>query len=335
MHDSLTTFLFTDLEGSTRLWETAPERMRPALAQHDALARAAVEAHGGTVVKMTGDGVHAAFADPLRAIDAAIALQQSLADAEAAHGIALRVRCGLHCGVDEQRAGDFFGTAVNRAARLMNAAHGGQVLVSRAIAEHVARRLRGDTSLRDLGVGRRRDLAEPEHVFQVVHPRLRADFPAVRSPAATPSNLPEQLTSFLGREQILAEARTLLARTRLLTLVGAGGLGKTRLSLQLAASVLDDFIDGVWFVELAPLRDPSLVAQAIAYVLLVKEEPGKPVIDALVAHVRERTLLIVLDNCEHQLAGCAEVAQTLLQGSRTAKVLASSREALHVPGEAP
>ena len=333
MHDSLTTFLFTDLEGSTRLWEAAPERMRPALAQHDALARAAVEAHGGTVVKMTGDGVHAAFGDPLRAIDAAIAFQQSLADAETGHGIALRVRCGLHCGVDEQRGGDFFGAAVNRAARLMSAAHGGQVLVSRAIAEHVAHRLRGDTSLRDLGVVRLRDLTEPEQVFQVVHPRLRADFPALRSLAATPNNLPQQLTSFIGREQILAEARTLLGRTRLLTLVGAGGLGKTRLSLQLAASVLDDFIDGVWFVELAPLRDASLVAQAIASVLHVKEEPGKPVIDALVAHLRERTLLIVLDNCEHLLGGCADVAKKLLQGSRTAKVLASSREALHVPGE--
>jgi len=329
-----TTFLFTDLEGSTRLWEDAPERMRPALARHDALARAAVERHGGTVVKMTGDGLHAAFADPVDAVSASVALQLELGDVEAALGVPLRMRCGVHLGADEYRDRDFFGTAVNRAARIMSAAHGGQVLVSQAVAERVERRLAGGVTLRDLGAVRLRDLASPERVFQVLHPRLRADFPALRSLEATPNNLPQQLTSFIGREDVLAQARDMLARTRFVTIVGTGGLGKTRLSLQLAADVLDDFPDGVWFVELAPLRDGALAALAVASVLGVKEEPGKPVVDALKAFVRERRLLLVLDNCEHLLAACADLAQALLQAGTGLKVLATSREALHVRGEA-
>jgi predicted ATPase/class 3 adenylate cyclase len=329
-----TTFLFTDLEGSTRLWEDAPERMRPALARHDALARAAVERHGGTVVKMTGDGVHAAFADPVDAVSASVAFQLELREVEAAHGVPLRVRCGMHLGTDEYRDRDFFGTAVNRAARIMGAAHGGQVLLSQAVAERVARRLGGDLALRDLGAVRLRDLASPERVFQVLHPQLRADFPALRSLEATPNNLPQQLTSFIGREDVLARARAMLAGTRLLTIVGTGGLGKTRLSLQLAADVLDDFPDGAWFVELAPLRDGALVPHAVASVLGVKEDPGKPVMDALTAFSRDRRMLLVLDNCEHLLAACADLAQTLLQSGPAAKVLATSREVLHVRGEA-
>ena len=330
---TVTTFLFTDLEGSTRLWEEAPERMRPALAQHDSLLRAAIARHRGTVVKMTGDGVHAAFADPADAVHASLELQQALVDAEAAHGVPLRVRCGVHLGADEYRDRDFFGAAVNRAARIMSAAHGGQVLVSQAVAERVGARLPSDATLRDLGVVRLRDLANPERVFQLVHPRLRAEFPALRSLEATPNNLPQQLTSFIGRGEVLAQARDLLARSRLLTLCGAGGLGKTRLSLQLAADVLDDFPDGVWFVELAPLRDASLVAQAVASVLHVKEEPGRPVIEALASHAKDRRVLLVLDNCEHLLGACADLVRALLQAGPALKVLASSREPLHLPGE--
>jgi len=331
---SLTTYLFSDLEGSTRLWEEAAERMRPALAEHDALARAAVERHHGTVVKMTGDGVHAAFSDPLDAVHASVELQQALVAAEAEHGVPLRMRCGLHMGADEYRDRDFFGAAVNRAARIMSAAHGGQILLSEAVAHQVSSRLCDGAALRDLGTVRLRDLANPERVFQVVHPRLRADFPALRSLEATPNNLPQQLTSFIGREAMLAQARDVLARARLVTLVGAGGLGKTRLSLQLAAEVLDDFPDGVWFVELAPLRDGSLVPQAVASVLHVKEEPGRAVVDALAAHAKDRQLLLVLDNCEHVLAACAGLAQALLTAGPAAKILATSREALHVRGEA-
>jgi len=331
---AITTYLFTDIEGSTRLWEQEPERMAAALARHDAIARAAVEEHRGTVVKMTGDGVHATFDDPLDALSAAVGLQEALADAEATAGMPLRVRCGLHAGVDQRRDSDFFGPAVNRAARIMSAAHGGQVLLSQAVAVLVADRLPAGVSLRELGSVRLRDLANPERVHQVVHPKLRQDFPALRSLEATPNNLPLQLTSFIGRENEVADARKLLRDNRLLTLLGVGGIGKTRLSLQVAAEVMDDFPDGVWFIELAPVIDPRLVAQAVASVVGVKEDAGRPVIEALEKYVRDRRLLMVLDNCEHLIDACAELAKQLLQSGRHLKILASSREHLHVSGEA-
>jgi len=327
------TFLFTDIEGSTRLWEAEPERMRPALARHDAIAKAAMDRHRGVVVKMSGDGLHAAFNDPLDAVNAALELQHALADPEATGGIALRVRCGLHAGVDERRDNDFFGGAVNRAARITGAAHGGQVLLSQAVAALIRDRLPAGVALRDLGSVRLRDLSSPEQVFQVVHPRLRADFPALRSLEATPNNLPRQLTSFIGRERELAEVKNLLATTRLLTLHGVGGIGKTRLSLQVAADVMDDYPDGEWLVELAPIADPQLVAQAVASVLGVKEEAGHPVTEALERYVKDRQLLIILDNCEHVVHACAELAQQLLQSGPRLKVLASSREHLHAAGE--
>jgi predicted ATPase/class 3 adenylate cyclase len=330
---TVTTFLFTDIEGSTRLWEQDPERMRPALARHDAIARAAVESHRGTVVKMTGDGVHAAFSDPIDAVRATLQIQELLADPAQTHGMPLLVRCGLHAGIFERRDNDFFGTSVNRAARIMSAAHGGQMLLSRTVAEMVVGRLPNGVSLHDLGVVRLRDLASPEHVFQVVHPRLRKEFPVLRSLEGTPNNLPHQLTSFVGRARELAEIRTALAHTRLLTLVGMGGLGKTRLSLHVAADEMDAYPDGVWFVELAPLRDGRLVTQAIATVLGVKEEAGRPVAEAVINYVKDRRLLLVLDNCEHVLASCAELARWMLLGAPFVKVLASSREPLHVAGE--
>jgi hypothetical protein len=195
----------------------------------------------------------------------------------------------LHAGINEHRDNDFFGTVVNRAARVMSAAHGGQVLLTGAVAALVADRLPSAVALRDLGTVRLRDLASPEHVFQVVHPGLRQDFPALRSLEATPNNLPQQVTSFIGRERELAEAKALLGNTRLLTLLGAGGIGKTRLSLQIAADVLDDYPDGVWFVELAPVADARLVPQSVASVLGVKEEMGRPVIEALVKFVQAGT----------------------------------------------
>ena len=335
MHESsaVTTFLFTDIEGSTRLWEQQPERMRPALARHDAIARAAVAAHRGTVVKTTGDGIHAVFDDPLDAVGATLQLQQALTDPQATAGVALRVRCGLHLGIVERRDNDFFGTPVNRTARIMAAAHGGQVLVSKAFADLIVDRLPAGVTLRDLGAVRLRDLASPERVYQIVHPRLRQDFPALRSLESTPNNLPQQVTSFIGRERELSEVKTLLGKTRLLTLLGVGGLGKTRLSLQAVVDVMDDFPDGVWFVELAPLTDPQLVPQAVASVLGVKEEAGRPVVEALMSHGRDRNLLLILDNCEHLVQACAELATAMLQSGPRIKLLASSREPLRVAGE--
>jgi len=327
------TFLFTDIEGSTRLWEERPAQMRPALARHDAVARAAVEQHGGVLVKMTGDGLHAAFEDPRDALIAALDLQLAISDPEQTGGIALCVRCGLHVGVDERRDNDFFGPSVNRAARIMSAAHGGQILVSQAVAALLKDRLPEGVTLRDLGAARLRDLASPEQLFQVAHAQLRSEFPPLRSLEAAPNNLPQQLTSFIGRERDLADAKRLLAKTRLLTLVGAGGIGKTRLSLQVAADVMDEFPDGVWFVELAPLTDARRVPQALALVLGVKEDPGRPVFDALLRYAKGRQLLIVLDNCEHLVSACVGLVRSLLEAAPGLKVLASSRENLRITGE--
>ena len=332
-HASVTTFLFTDIEGSTRLWESQPERMQAALARHDALAREAVEGSRGVVVKTTGDGIHAAFSDPLDAVRAALQLQLALGDPAATAGVTLCVRCGLHVGVVENRDSDFFGSAVNRAARIMTAAHGGQILVSQTVVDLIGDRLSDNVTLRDLGTVRLRDLAHPQRVYQVVHPALRQAFPALRSLEATPNNLPQQVTTFIGREQASTELQRLIARSRLVTVVGTGGLGKTRLSLHIAANVVDDFPDGVWFVELAAVADARLVPQAVASVLGVTETAGQPVTDALLAHARDRRLLVVLDNCEHVSHACALLARQLLQAGAAIRILATSREPLHVGGE--
>jgi predicted ATPase/class 3 adenylate cyclase len=330
---AVTTFLFTDIEGSTRLWEQEPERMRVALAHHDTLAKTAVTARHGHVVKSTGDGIHAVFGDPLDAVTAAIDMQLALAQPDNAAGIALRIRCGIHAGVVEQRDIDYFGSAVNQAARIMSVAHGSQVLMSEPVAQLISARLPVRVTLRDLGSARLRDIGQPVRIFQVVHPDLRQDFPPLRALEATPNNLPQQVTSFVGRARDVDELASLLRKNRLVTVVGTGGLGKTRLSLQVAAGMLDDFPDGIWFVELAPLADPRLVAQAVATVLGVKEESGRSMSESLVRHCADRKLLLILDNCEHLLAACADLASQLLQGAPELRILASSRERLNVRGE--
>jgi predicted ATPase/Tfp pilus assembly protein PilF len=307
--------------------------MSLALADHDALSKAAVENNRGIVVKMTGDGMYASFADPLDAIGAALMLELSLADSSATNGIPFRVRYGLHLGIVERRDDDLFGSPVNRAARIMKAAHGNQVLLSQAVVDRVSARLPPKVSLRDLGAVRLRDLATSEHVYQLVHPEIRQDFPALRSLEATPNNLPQQVTSFIGRERELGEIKELLEGTRLLTLLGMGGLGKTRLSLQIAADVLEKYPDGVWFVDLAPIKDPSLVPAVAAQALGVREEAAKPLTQTLCEHIREHKLLFVLDNCEHLVSGCANLAEALLRGAPDVRILATSREALHIRGE--
>jgi class 3 adenylate cyclase len=223
------TFLFTDIEGSTRLWEEDPGRMASAMARHDALVRAVVAAHQGELVKMTGDGGHAVFPDAIPALSAAIALQLDLLNTESTAGVALSVRCGLHSGDAQVRDHDYFGSVVNRAARIMSAAHGGQVLLSEDVAQRVCRRLPEGVGLRDLGKIRLRDLSTPEHVYQVEHAQLRREFPALRSLESHPNNLEQQPTSFIGRERELQDIQKQLHTARLVTLVGMGGLGKTRL----------------------------------------------------------------------------------------------------------
>jgi predicted ATPase/class 3 adenylate cyclase len=327
------TILFTDIEGSSRLWEREPERMAAALAGHDRLLRDEVGRRGGTVVKSTGDGMLATFRDPHGALAAVVALQLALRDASTTAGLPLRVRAGLHAGVVEDRDGDSFGNTVNRAARVTTAAHGGQVLATQAVAELVRDGLPDGITLRDLGTVRLRDLLTPERVYQVEHDGLPRDFPALRTLEAIPNNLPQQLTTFVGREHELAAVKDELAGTRLLTLSGIGGVGKTRLSLQVAAEVIANYPDGVWFVELAPIGDARLVPQAVATVLGVREEPGRSIQDALLQHVRDRSLLLVLDNCEHVIDACAALVHPLLQASAGLSILASSRERFNIAGE--
>ena len=327
------TQLFSDLEGSTRLWERAPDAMRAALAAHDALARRVVAAHGGVVVKSVGDGLHAVFADASAALAAAVGFQVGLAALAAEHALPLRARCGLHTGACEARDGDYFGPAVNRAARIMGAAAGGQVLLSQATADAASARLPDGARLVDVGRARLRDLERADRLYQLAHPALPDVFPPLRALDATPNNLPLQLTSFLGRDADAAEVRAWLDGGRLVTLTGPGGIGKTRLALQAAADALDRFADGVWLVDLAPLTDAAQVAATVAQVLRVRADADTPAAAALAAHAADRQLLLVLDNCEHVVGACAELAAALLATAPGLAVLATSREPLRIAGE--
>jgi predicted ATPase/class 3 adenylate cyclase len=329
------TFLFTDIEGSTQLWERHPQAMQAALAKHDALLDQAIANHGGQTVKRTGDGCHAVFAAALDSALAALAAQQAIA-AEPWTGIEpdrLRVRMALHTGEAEAREGDYYGPALNRAARVMAAGHGGQVLLSQVTAELVRDQLPAAVSLRDLGEHRLKDLTRPEHIFQLGTSGLPADFPALRSLDASPHNLPVQLTHFIGREREMVEVRRLLSETSLLTLTGSGGTGKTRLSLQVAADLLHKFPHGAWLAELAAVTDPELVVPTLAAMLGARQQPGRPLFDTLVDFLRAKQLLLILDNCEHLISACAEVAERLLRQCPRLKIIASSREALGIAGE--
>ena len=328
------TFLLTDIEGSTRLWEEQRAAMNVALEAHDVLLRAAVEQAGGTVVKTTGDGVLAAFDRPEAGLIAAVEAQRALEGHAWPTTGPLRVRMAIHSGSAEVRDGDFFGPALNRTARLMAIGHGGQVLVSSTTSALVADDRALGSELIDLGEHRLRDLDRPEHVFQVVATGLRSDFPPLRTVTEHPTNLRPQVTSFVGRERELAEIRRLLERSRLVTLVGVGGTGKTRLELQVAADVLEGYGDGAWLVELAPLSDPELVVGEIGRVLRVQQEPGQPPIDTIAVYLRSKELLLILDNCEHLIVAVAEVADRLLGSCPALSVLTTSREPLGIDGEA-
>lgn len=327
------TFLFTDIEGSSRLWERFPEPMRLALAKHDTMLHEAAESRGGFVFKTIGDAFCVAFSTPHEALDAALAAQRLLNSETWDETGPLRVRMALHIGAAELRDQDYFGPALNRVSRLLNAAHGGQILLSLATAELVRDRLADGITLRDLGERRLRDLNRPERIFQLLSRDLPAEFPPLRSLEAVPNNLPAQLTSFIGREREMTEVKQRLNTAPLLTLTGTGGTGKTRLSLQAAADVLDQFEDGVWLVELATVSDPDLVPEAVAGVLGVREEPDQPLPATLTNFLRTKSLLLILDNCEHLVAAVAQLAEKLLRACPRLRILASSREALGIAGE--
>jgi len=321
------TFLFTDIEDSTRLWEEAPTDMADGLRAHDAIVRGAIERHGGYVFGTGGDGFGAAFSTAADAAAAAIESQERLRDEPA---VGFLVRMGLHTGEAVERDRNYFGSEVNRAARLMSLAHGGQVLASAATEVLLGDRV----ALRPLGEHRLRGLRGRMAVHQIVAAGLPADFPVLRTVDALAGNLPQHLSSLVGREDLVADVADLVRSSRLVTLTGVGGVGKTRLALEVGAEVAGEVSDGVWVVELASVGDPDSVPPAIATVLGITPQADSALIDTVAEALGGRRLLLILDNCEHVLAATGAATQAILARSRDVRVLATSREGLALDGEA-
>ena len=328
------TFLFTDIEGSTRLLQRLGEHYAEALATHHCLLRTAVQEGQGQVVDTQGDAVFAVFPRARDALLAAIAAQRAVQAYQWPDGTVPKVRIGLHTGEPVTGKTGYVGMDVHRAARIAAAGHGGQILVSDVTHGVVARDLPEGVGLRDLGEHRLSDLAHPLRLFQVEASELPTDFPPLRSLDAHRHNLPIQLTSFIGRTREIAEVKRLLCTTRLVTLTGAGGAGKTRLALQAVADVVESYPDGVWLAEFAPIADPALVSKTVASALNVPEQPGREMTETLINALRPKTLLLVLDNCEHLLEACADLSAAVLRTCPQLRILATSRERLGVPGEA-
>ena len=320
------TFLFTDIEDSTRLWEEAPTDMADGLRAHDAIVRGTIERNGGYVFSTGGDGFCAAFSTPGDAVAAAIESQEQLRDDGVVH---FSVRMGLHTGEAVERDRNYFGSEVNRAARLMSLAHGGQVLMSDATEGLVRDRM----TLRPLGEHRLRGLRGRMSVYQVVADGLPAEFPVLRSVDHFVGNLPQQLSSFIGREDVVAELAEAVRASRLVTLSGVGGVGKTRLALEVGAEVAGELPDGVWMIDLAAIGDASSVPSAIATVLGITPQGDTPLIDTVAEALGGREALLVMDNCEHVLTAAASAVETILTRSRSVKIVSTSREALAVDGE--
>lgn len=331
------TFCFTDIEGSTKLWEEHAGVMQAALAKHDVILRQAIEQNNGKVFKTIGDAFCATFEDASDALRAVVEAQQAILREPWPAETPIKVRMALHAGHAETRDNDFFGPTVNRVARLLSIAHGGQTVVSESLSQLIDPLRMPEASLRDLGVHRLKDLLQPERVYQVDFPSLPSRFPVLRSLDSTllPNNLPIQLTTFVGRETELAKVSGLLLANRLVTVTGSGGCGKTRLALQSAAEIAERFPDGIWYVELASISDSSLVPQTVAGLVGVREEPGQSVLQALTSYMRPKKQLIILDNCEHVLLACAQFAEALLRTCPEVRILATSREALNIAGETP
>lgn len=323
----LITYLFTDVQGSTPLWQQYPQEMRTVMSRHDSILTTAVDSNEGMVVRPRGEGdsIFAVFPKATDAVNAAFVAQEVLQRETWPDGIAISVRMAMHTGESELREHDYYGATVNRCARLRSIAHGGQILVSEATAQLVRDGLPSGAGLRDMGSHRLKDLQRSEQVFQLIHPELPAEFPTLNSLDTHPNNLPVQMTSFIGRDEEIEEVGGLLASGRLVTLLGAGGSGKTRLSQEIGVSLVDEYPDGVWFVGLADLSDPNMLRGHVAEVFNVGE-------DALDGYLGGRSTLIIVDNCEHLVAGAATLVQSLLL-SPGVKVIATSREALNLAGE--
>ena len=313
------TFLFTDIEGSTRRWEADADAMRVALAAHDKALRSAIESNDGFVFSHTGDGMAAAFASPMSAVDAAIDAQRELQ---------LPVRMGIATGEAELRDRDYFGTVLNRAARVMAAGHGGQTLIADSTAG-----LLSDVDLTNLGPRRLRDLPNPIAIFQLAAPGLQTDFPPLRTIDSSQGNLRPIVGRLIGREAEVAEVASAVRSHRLVTMTGVGGVGKTRLALEVASILADEFPDGVWLFELASVADPSVVPDAVASVLGITQQPGMSVGESVAAALEGRIRLLVFDNCEHVVDAVADLVESILAQSATLKILSTSREGLGLTDE--
>jgi predicted ATPase/class 3 adenylate cyclase len=328
------TFLFTDIEGSTKLAQQYPEAMPRLMARHNEILTRSIQAHEGHVYEIAGDSFCGVFSSAIDAVHAALEAQRSLHN-EAWSPAPIKVRMGMHTGTvklnDENEYTGYATIALTQ--RIMSAGHGGQVLLSGVTRELVRDSLPGNTELVDLGARRLKDLLRPEHLYQLNTLGLPSNFPPLKTLDVLPNNLPMQLTSFIGREKEIAEVKQELVDHRLVTLTGSGGTGKTRLSLQVAADLFDQFPHGVWFVELAPLTDPELVSRTILSTIGLDEQAGTPPLELLKEYLHEKRALIVLDNCEHLIEASARVTDILLSTAPRLKILASSRESLGVRGE--
>ena len=331
------TFLFTDIEGSTPLWERLPDEMQAAVAQYRAILRQAIEANDGQEFQIFGDSFQAAFRLASDGLFAALAAQRALGDAHWGPTGPLKVRMGLHTGpavIDPSGEAPYaVSHMLNRSARVMSAGYGGQILLSQESADLVERELPPGVSLRDLGQHQLKGMARPEHLYQVVVADLPQAFPPLTTGITRPNNLPANLTSFIGREQEIIEVCQRVRNSRLVTLTGAGGTGKTRLALRVAEEMLEGFPDGIWFVELAPVTDPELIGQTVAYTLGLQNTTESSYQALLDSYLRSRRLLLILDNCEHLLEACARLAHHLLQYCPQLTLLATSQQTLGVSGE--
>jgi predicted ATPase/class 3 adenylate cyclase len=352
------TFLFTDIEGSTKLAREHPEAWEDARAWHHAILRDAIESNRGYAFQIIGDSFCTAFHTAGDALRAAIQAQRALARMNDPRkedssfipepsSLALKVRMGIHTGEAESHNGEYRGyLTLSMIQRVMSAGHGGQILLSSASENLLRGQLPKDVTLRDLGEHKLKDVPQPVRIFQVVAPDLQSEFPALRALDVFPNNLPTQLTSFVGREKEMLEVTQALTPSltpnpspsgrgehRLVTLTGSGGTGKTRLSLQVASGMLEQFKDGVWFIELAPISEPGLVPNTVANVLRLRVEDFRPLMDVVMDWMRDKEALFILDNCEHVIDACAQFANTILQNCRGVRILASSREALGIAGE--
>jgi predicted ATPase/class 3 adenylate cyclase len=328
------TFLFTDIEGSTRIWEQQTAAMQSALEKHDAILIDAVEAHRGQVVKTTGDGLHAVFESANDGVSAALTGQFNLYKEKWPTEIGnMLVRMGLHTGESQNRDGDYYGPTLNRGARIMSIGHGGQILLSNQTALLVQPALPETANLINLGEHSLRDLTSPETIHQLAHPDLPEKSQPLSSLNTFKHNFPTQLSEFIGRENELNKVTSLLNDTRLLTLLGPGGTGKSRLALQAAANLLDKFPDGAWLIELAPISDPALLLERVASVFNIQGQSARPLNDIIKNYLRRKKMLLILDNVEHLIRESAELTNQLLIGCPEIKILVTGRESLYIPGE--